>query len=59
MALDSHWHVFPIAFLYSKRQSEEIFKMFFEAIKVEAGVVSCNAFMSDMAPQFYNVMHHV
>ena len=59
MALDSHWQGFSVAFLYSKRQSEDILRMFFEAIKVKACVVSCKVFMSNMAPQFHNAWHHV
>ena len=59
MILDSHRQGFPVAFLYSNRQTEDVFRMFFEAIKNKAGVVNCNAFMSDMAPQFYNAWQYV
>ena len=58
MVLDSHRQGFPMAFLYSNKQTE-VFKLFFEAVRARANVVKCNAFMSDMAPQFYNAWKSV
>jgi len=54
MVLDDNRQGFPVAFLYSTKITEETFMIMFEAMKSQCGVISCNTFMSDMAPQFYN-----
>jgi hypothetical protein len=59
MVLDNNRQGFPAAFLYSNRITEETFKVFFQSLKAKCGQISCNAFMSDMAPQFYNAWQFV
>lgn len=54
MVLDSNRQGFPAAFLYSNKLTEETFSVFFRIIRSRCGVITCNCFMSDMAPQFYN-----
>ena len=59
MVLDSNRQGFPVAFLYSNRETEQIFKLFFESIKAKSGIIRSNAFMSDMAPQFCSAWQNV
>jgi len=54
MVLDSSSQGFPVAFLYSNRQTEATFILFLQAVRSRSGLVGCNTFMSDMTPQFYN-----
>jgi len=44
----------PVAFCFSNRSDEVIFKLFFEKIKVKVGIINGKVFMSDDAPAFYN-----
>ena len=59
MVLDDNRQSFPMVFLYSNRETEDIFQLFFQAIKVKAGDITCNTFTSDMTPQFYNAKQTV
>ena len=52
MVLDINRQGFPVAFLYSKKLTEPTFGLFFQGIKSRSGIIACNTFMSDMAPQF-------
>lgn len=44
----------PVAFCFSNRADETIFKVFFNAIRSRVGVINAEVFMSDDAPAFYN-----
>jgi len=59
MVLDGSRQGVPVAFLYSNRQTEATFTLFLEAVRERVGVISCNAFMSDITPQFYNSWKYV
>jgi len=52
---DARMQAFPVAYLYSNRNTESTFTLIFHAIRSRSGVVNCNVFMSDMMyPQFFN-----
>ena len=59
MVLDSNREGFPVAFLFSNRESESVLALFFKAIKQQSGQIHCQSFMSDMAPQSYNAWSSV
>ena len=59
MILDNNRQGFPVAFLFSTRETECVLKLFFRAIRSQVGIISVNSFMSDMAPQSYNAWRHV
>lgn len=44
----------PVAFCFSNRSSEELFNVYFKAVKSVVGTISCKTFMTDDAPAFYN-----
>jgi hypothetical protein len=54
MTVDEFGSGCPVAFCFSNRADETIFKLFFEKIKIKVGVITSNVFMSDDAPAFYN-----
>ncbi|XP_055944366.1 uncharacterized protein LOC129975328 [Argiope bruennichi] len=51
---DDNWEGFPVAFLWSNRQHETVFKYFFQKVKARVGDIKVNAFMSDDYKAFYN-----
>jgi MULE transposase domain len=59
MVLDNNRQGFPVAFLVSNRETENVLSLFFHSIKSRSGAVLCNSFMSDMAPQFLNAWRSV
>ena len=59
MVLDDNRQGFLVVFLYFNRETEDIFQLSFQAIKVKAGDITCNTLMSDMTPQFYNAKQTV
>jgi hypothetical protein len=54
MTVDEFGSGCPVAFCFSNRADETIFKLFFEKIEIKVGVITSNVFMSDDAPAFYN-----
>lgn len=54
MTIDEYGSGCPVAFCFSNREDELIFKIFFQYIKRKVGVIHTNVFMSDDAPAFYN-----
>ena len=60
MVLDSSRQGYPVAFLFSSRETEDTFQVFFDAVKAKCGCpVQTNTFMSDMAPQLYSAWSRV
>lgn len=59
MVLDDMRQGFPCAFFISNRTDEESIEMFFRAVKIQAGMISSNIFMSDMSDVFYNAWESV
>jgi hypothetical protein len=59
MVLDENREGYPVAFLFTNRETEAVLKIFLEFIKQKSGIIECNAFMSDMAPQFFNAWNAV
>src|ERR1043165_5751812 len=59
MVLDGHREGYPVAFLYSNRQTEETFILFFQAIRAKSDIINCQTFMSDLAHGFYNAWRFV
>ena len=59
MILDSNRQAFPVAFLFSTRETECVLKLFFRAIRARVGTISVNSFMSDMGAQSYNAWRQV
>jgi hypothetical protein len=47
MTVDEFGSGCPVAFCFSNRADETIFKLFFEKIKIKVGVITSNVFMSD------------
>jgi len=59
MTVDEFGSGCPVAFCFSNRSDEVIFRLFFEKIKVKVGIINAKVFMSDDAPAFYNAWHRV
>lgn len=56
---DDNWEGFPVAFLWSIRQTEDVFKLFFSAIYERIGPLKTKTFISDDYPAFYNAWKSV
>ncbi|XP_046666128.1 uncharacterized protein LOC124357989 isoform X1 [Homalodisca vitripennis] len=54
LILDISQEGFPIAFMFSNREDDNIMSLFFQKIKDVVGVVHTNVFMSDIKETFYN-----
>ncbi|XP_008183946.1 uncharacterized protein LOC103309671 [Acyrthosiphon pisum] len=54
MTVDEYGTGYPVAFCFSNRVHETIFKLFFNQIKTKVGIIKSKVFMSDDAPAFYN-----
>ena len=59
LILDSNREGFPVAFLFSNRETENILELFFKSIEQHSGQIHCQSFMSDMAQQSYNAWKQV
>lgn len=59
LVVDEYGAGCPVAFCFSNRSDEYIFKLFFEAIKERVGEINTTVFMSDDAPAFYNAWSSV
>lgn len=56
---DDNWEGFPVAFLWSNRQTEDVFRIFFKSIFERIGHLQVKTFMSDDFPAFYNAWSSV
>ncbi|GFS42637.1 MULE domain-containing protein [Trichonephila inaurata madagascariensis] len=54
LVVDKHKNGIPVAFCFSNRSSEDVFKIYFSAIKITVGKIETTTFMTDDAPAFYN-----
>ncbi|GFY49166.1 MULE domain-containing protein [Trichonephila inaurata madagascariensis] len=54
LVVDEHKNGIPVAFCFSNRSSEDVFKIYFSAIKNTVGKIETTTFMTDDAPAFYN-----
>ena len=51
MILDNNRQGFPVAFLFSTRETKCVLKFFIRAIRARGGIISMNSFIFDMPPQ--------
>lgn len=54
LVVDEFGEGFPGCCMYANRKDTYIFEIFFQQIKEKLGNISCNVFMTDIAPAFYN-----
>ncbi|GFY76889.1 MULE domain-containing protein [Trichonephila inaurata madagascariensis] len=59
LVVDEHKNGIPVAFCFSKRSSEDVFKIYFSAIKNTVGKIETTTFMINDAPAFYNAWSYV
>ena len=51
---DENGEGFPVAFLFSNRQTEDVYKYFSTSVKEKIGNINAKIFMSYDYPPFYN-----
>jgi hypothetical protein len=54
LTIDSFGKGYPVAHLYSNKETKKVLKLFLKLIKNKCGQLDCDAFMSDCAATFYN-----
>ncbi|GFY59058.1 MULE domain-containing protein [Trichonephila inaurata madagascariensis] len=59
LVVDEHKNGIPVAFCFSNRSSEDVFKIYFSAIKNTVGKIETTTFMTDDDPAFYNAWSYV
>ncbi|GFU69233.1 MULE domain-containing protein [Trichonephila clavipes] len=59
LVVDEHKNGIPVAFCFSNRSTEEVFRIYFSAIKNAVGKIETTTFMIDDAPAFYNAWSYV
>ncbi|GFY13784.1 uncharacterized protein TNCV_4961531 [Trichonephila clavipes] len=59
LVVDEHKNGIPVAFCFSNRSTEEVFRIYFSAIKNAVGKIKTTTFMTDDAPAFYNAWSYV
>ncbi|GFY63965.1 MULE domain-containing protein [Trichonephila inaurata madagascariensis] len=59
LVVDEHKNGIPVTFCFSNRSSEDVFKIYFSAIKNTVGKIETTTFMTDDAPAFYNAWSYV
>ncbi|GFV78777.1 MULE domain-containing protein [Trichonephila clavipes] len=59
LVVDEHENGIPVAFCFSNRSFEEVFRIYFSAIKNAVGKIETTTFMTDDAPEFYNTWSYV
>ncbi|GFW48622.1 MULE domain-containing protein [Trichonephila clavipes] len=59
LVVDEHKNGIPVAFCFSNRSTEEVFRIYFSAIKNAVGKIETTTFMTDDAPAFYNAWSYV
>ncbi|XP_069695882.1 uncharacterized protein [Periplaneta americana] len=59
LVIDKFKNGCPVAFCFSNRSSEQLFIVFFSAVKNTVGTITCTTFMTDDAPAFYNAWFKV
>ncbi|GFQ77345.1 MULE domain-containing protein [Trichonephila clavata] len=53
LVVDEHKNGIPVAFCFSNKSSEDVFRIYFSAIKNAVGIIETTTFMTDDAPAFY------
>ncbi|GFR32476.1 MULE domain-containing protein [Trichonephila clavata] len=59
LVVDEHKNGIPVAFCFSNKSSEDVFRIYFNAIKNAVGIIETTTFMTDDAPAFYNAWSYV
>ncbi|GFW19417.1 MULE domain-containing protein [Trichonephila clavipes] len=59
LVVDEHKNGIPVAFCFSNRSSEDVFRIYFSAITNAVGKIETTTFMTDDAPAFYNAWSYV
>ncbi|GFQ85051.1 MULE domain-containing protein, partial [Trichonephila clavata] len=59
LVVDEHKNGKPVAFCFSNKSSEDVFRIYFSAIKNAVGIIETTTFMTDDAPAFYNAWSYV
>ena len=59
MVVDEYGEGIPVAYLLCNRETGEIQKVFFSAIKARIGPLEPEVFMTDDAPQYFSAWQHV
>ena len=59
MVIDEYGEGIPVAYLLCNRETGDILKMFFSAIKARVGPLEPEVFMTDDAPQYFSAWQHV
>lgn len=54
LTIDSFGQGYPVAHLYSNKETKKVLELFFKLINERCGLLQCAAFMSDCAATFYN-----
>ncbi|GFQ98677.1 MULE domain-containing protein [Trichonephila clavata] len=59
LVVNEHKNGIPVAFCFSNKSSEDVFRIYFSAVKNAVGIIETTTFMTDEAPAFYNVWSYV
>ncbi|GFR21199.1 MULE domain-containing protein [Trichonephila clavata] len=59
LVVDEHKNGISVAFCFSNKSSEDVFRIYFSAIKNTVGIIETTTFMTDDAPAFYNALSYV
>ncbi|GFR11460.1 MULE domain-containing protein, partial [Trichonephila clavata] len=59
LVVNEHKNGIPVAFCFSNKSSEDVFRIYFSAIKNVVGIIETTTFMTDDAPAFYNAWSYV
>ncbi|GFQ69698.1 MULE domain-containing protein [Trichonephila clavata] len=59
VVVDEHKNGIPVAFCFSNKSSEDVFRIYFSAIKNAVDIIETTTFMTDDAPAFYNATSYV
>ncbi|GFR08196.1 MULE domain-containing protein [Trichonephila clavata] len=59
LVVDEHKNGIPVAFCFSNKSSEDVFRIYFSAIKNAVGIIETTTFMTYDAPAFYNDWSYV
>ncbi|GFS78345.1 MULE domain-containing protein [Trichonephila clavipes] len=59
LAVEEHKNGIPVAFCFSNRSTDEVFRIYFSAIKNAVGKIETATFMTDDVPAFYNAWSYV
>lgn len=59
MVIDEYGEGIPVAYLLSNRETGDVLKVFFSAVKAQVGHLEPEVFMTDDAPQYFSSWQHV